>query len=227
MGNKLLGYKGVRAIWIDVGAHLGEKTFQVAKENPSLIVYAFEPNLKVAIQLIGLLPNFVVIPMAVTEKNGFSDLYINAYDAASSILPFNTNGLKHWIGGENLKVENKVFVPTIRLDTFMNLVGISKVDYIKIDAQGADFFVIKSTGDRLKDIQKISLEVQLTPIPLYAGAVSKDEIVDFLKKSGFVLVDCERQNFDQEENMTFMKVPCVKKSFGRDKKMFYSLSSSL
>ena len=53
------------------------------------------------------------------------------------------------------------------------------------------------------------------------------EIVDFLKKSGFVLVDCERQNFDQEENMTFMKVPCAKKSFGRDKKMFYSLSSSL
>lgn len=197
IGNKLLKTKS--GIWIDVGAHLGEKTFRFARENPSLMVYAFEPNLEVCAKRIGILPNFVVIPMAVAEHDGCADFYINAFDPASSLLPFNPEGLRHWIGGEKLRVKRKVCVPTIRLDTFMSLMGISRVDYLKIDTQGADFSVIKSAGERLKDIQKITLEVAITPIPLYVGAANKDEIVNYLEKFGFVLVSAKRHTYGQEE----------------------------
>ncbi len=205
-GRRLSSYGGeLRGVWIDVGAHLGEKTLRAAHDNPLLRVYAFEPNLKVAMQCVGLSPNFVVIPMAVAEHDGVAEFYVNAFDAASSLLPFNSEGLQHWIGSQELQIERNVSVPTIRLDTFMNWTGIAQVDYLKVDAQGADFSVIKSAGERLKDIQKITLEVAVTSIQLYSGAVNKDEIIGYLETAGFALSGVERQSHDQEENLMFVR----------------------
>ena len=57
-------------IWLDVGAHEGEKTLAAARGNPALYVYAFEPNLAAASRLMGLVANHVVVPVAVAEQNG-------------------------------------------------------------------------------------------------------------------------------------------------------------
>lgn len=205
LGNGLVSEPRPSRIWIDVGAHLGERTIKFARRNPSLLIYAFEPNLKLAAQRIGLLPNFVVIPMAVAQKNGCADFYINTCDAASSLLPFHSEGLQRWIGREELSVERTVSVPTIRLDTFMEWMQIPEVEYLKVDAQGMDLSVIKSAGERLRDIRKITLEVAITPSPLYVGAPGKNEIVEYVNKAGFVLENSERQSHGQEENMTFVR----------------------
>jgi len=192
-------------IWIDVGAHLGEKTFTFAQENPALRVYAFEPNLQLAAQRLGRLPNFVVMPMAVSEQDGCADFYLNAFAAASSLLPFDSAGLIGWRGGEVLKVERKVVVPTIRLDTFLDLMGIADVHFLKIDAQGADLAVIRSLGGRIQQVRKISLEVQINPVPLYAGGSQKEEVQQYLDAAGFFLESCEKQSYEQEENLTYLR----------------------
>ena len=190
-------------VWIDVGAHLGEKTFHIAAERPGVRVYAFEPNLEVASQLMGRLPNYVVLPMAVAETDGSADFYVNEFEAASSLLPFHPPGLAKWIGGEVLKIAQAIPVPTIRLETFLNRTGIREVSYLKIDAQGADLAVIRSAGARLSSIRRISLEVQITDDPLYAGASDKDAVVSYLTNAGYVLVSAEQQSHGQEENLTF------------------------
>ncbi len=195
-----------RRVWLDVGAHLGEYTFPRAAEDASLSVYAFEPNIAIASQRFGVLPNYVMLPLAISEQDGFAEFHINAYTMASSLLPFNPTGLANWIGGEKKRVEQKVQVPTIRLDTFLNRMGIAKVEYLKIDAQGADLAVIRSAGARLIDFRRISLEVQLTEIPLYEGASEKNAVIDHLFAAGFRLVSVERQSHDQEENLTFERV---------------------
>jgi len=196
-------------VWIDVGAHLGEKTLSIAARNPNMLVYAFEPNLTVAAQLMGRLPNYVVLPMAVAEQDGCSPFYLNRYDAASSLLPFVPEGLQQWVGGEILGVQATLTVPTVRLDTFLNGARIAKVAYLKIDAQGADLAVIRSLGERLRDIERISLEVQTTPIPLYRNGSRKEEVVQLLTQARFELLSCEKQSHDQEENLTF-----IRRSFG-------------
>ena len=206
LGHRLLSFQQPQQVWIDVGAHVGRKSFPFAYANPSLIVYACEPNLKVARQTIGRLPNYIVLPMAVTEHDGCADFYLNEFDAASSLYPFNPEGLEVWVKKFDLKVIDRVKVPTVRLDTFMNAMNISRVDYLKVDAQGADFAVIKSAGDRLVDIQKVTLEVAVTPIPLYDGAAGKDEIVDYLRKFGFTLINVNEQDYNQEQNLTFVNV---------------------
>lgn len=190
-------------VWIDVGAHLGERTFHIAAQRPGVRVYAFEANLEVASKLMGRLSNYVVLPMAVSETDGSADFYVNAVAAASSLLPFHPPGLAKWIGGETLNIAEKITVPTIRLETFLNRMGIHEVSYLKIDAQGADLAVVRSLGARVSSIRRISLEVQVTDNPLYAGASEKNLVVGYLTEAGYRLVSTERQSFDQEENLTF------------------------
>src|SRR5215471_7850212 len=72
--------------WIDVGAHRGETTFHHARACPDLVVYAFEPDVSVASHRYSLLSNFIILPMAVTEADGFRDFNINSNDRTSSLL---------------------------------------------------------------------------------------------------------------------------------------------
>jgi FkbM family methyltransferase len=204
-GNIILGRNGITGTWIDVGAHHGERTLGYARRNPGLQVYAFEPNLCAAAKLIGRAPNYVVIPMAIAEKNGCADFYVNDFDSASSLLPLNDEGVRSWKAASVLRVNSITTVPTVRLDTFMNAVGIRKVDFLKIDAQGADLSVIRSAGSRLRDVSKIMAEVWIAPTTLYAGAPTKEQVVSYLKESGFDLEGAETQSEGHEENLTFVK----------------------
>ncbi|MBS1855715.1 MAG: FkbM family methyltransferase [Acidobacteria bacterium] len=192
-------------VWIDVGAHAGESTLEAARKRPGLRVYAFEPNLTLAAGLMGRLPNYIVLPMAVAEHDGSAAFHLNRFDAASSLLPFHPEGLRQWVSAEALGVAETVPVPTIRLDTFLNRAGIRTVDYLHVDAQGADLAVVRSAGDRLHDVRRIKLEVQLGAVPLYEGAATKEDTVRFLESAGFQLESSERQSADQEENLTFVR----------------------
>ena len=87
----------------------------------------------------------------------------------------------------------------------MDLTGIKKIDFLKIDAQGMDLSVVKSAGSRLHDIAKIVLEVSVAPEPVYIGESSKDEVLEFLASAGFQLVGTEKQSHNQEENLTFVQ----------------------
>jgi hypothetical protein len=96
-------------------------------------------------------------------------------------------------------------VPTIRLDTFMELTGIEKVDFLKVDAQGADLAIIRSAGRRLGDVRRITLEVDISPVRLYEGSASRDDTITYLQDHGFVLIDVQAQSYGQEQNLTFIR----------------------
>ena len=192
-------------IWIDVGAHLGEKTFDHAAADESLLVFAFEPNLHVALQAAGRLANYVVLPMAVAEQDGVAQFHILSADVASSLLPLDPVGVERWVADQRLEVARTVDVPTIRLDTFMAAAGIAHVDFLKVDAQGADLAVVRSAGDRLGGIDRIELEVQVSERSPYVGASTRQEVVDFLGSRGYVLERSATQSYGQEENLCFVR----------------------
>lgn len=202
-GRQLMDYRALRGVWLDVGACKGEHCYGFALANPSLRVFLFEPNLPMAVKLFGVLPNFFVVPLAVTETDGSSELNINSYADASSLLPLDDQGVRNWVGAQDLRTVEKVTVGTIRLDTFLNLAQIQSVDYLKVDAQGMDLEVVRSAGNRLKDIHRICLECDVTPHPLYRGASTKSETIEFLESRGFALIDVLPQSDGQEENLTF------------------------
>ncbi len=201
--NRRLRPRRYRSVWIDVGAHEGETTIGAAAARRDLIVYAFEPNLAVAARTMGRLANFVMIPMAVALEDGSAELKISAFDASSSLLDIDPGVAERWIGGgSDLDVVERITVPTIRLDTFMKRAGIEHVDFLKIDAQGADLDVVKSAGNRLRDIARVKLEVTKGR-QLYRGAADAAAAVDYMKAHGFALIAQDEQSHGQEENLTF------------------------
>ncbi len=205
LGTEIMKRSGAGGVWVDVGTCRGEATLSHARHNPKLSVFAFEPNLRVASKLIGSAPNFLVFPMAVAEQDGAATFYLNEFEMAGSLLPLNEDALRTWVGVQNHKVERAVTVPTIRLDTFMDLVGLERIDFLKIDTQGMDLAVVRSAGRRIRDIARIAVEVAVAPVPLYKGAPSKGEILTFFREAGFALVRTESQTYGQEENLTFVR----------------------
>jgi len=194
-----------RRIWFDVGAHEGETSFPYAAADPSLLVYAFEPNLHAASRIMGRLRNYVVIPVAVAERDGSAELQLNAYEQSSSLLPADHTGVEKWITEQEFKVIGSVTVPTMRLDTFMNQAGIEFVDFLKIDAQGLDLEVVKSAGDRLRDVAKVQLEATTVAYRQYEGAPGKSVIIEYMDSMGFRLAGEEIQSHGQEANLTFLR----------------------
>ena len=188
-----------------MGAHEGEHTFPYAAADSSLLVYAFEPNLHAASRVMGRLRNYVVLPIAVAEIDGSAELQLNAYEQSSSLLPPDDAGVKRWITEQEFKVIGSVTVPTMRLDTFMNAAGVESVDFLKVDAQGLDLGVVKSAGDRLKDVAKVQLEATTVAYRQYEGAPGRSVIVEYMKSRGFRLTGEESQSHGQEANLTFSR----------------------
>jgi FkbM family methyltransferase len=205
LGSEVQRRAGLSGTWIDVGAHNGEASLQAAIDNPGLTVYALEPNLAAFARILGRAANYIVIPMAVAEQDGVSDFYVNKADVASSLLPLNEASRQSWIGGEVLAVDAVRAVPTIRLDTLMSLLGVGAVDFLKIDAQGADLAVVRSAGPRLKDIQRVMLEADVSPTRLYEGSASREEVIAYMEEQGFRLTDVSLQSHGQEQNLTFLR----------------------
>jgi FkbM family methyltransferase len=198
---------GARRVWIDVGAHRGETTFDQALRDPSVVVYAFEPDVAVATHRYGLLENFVLIPMAVSIADGFREFHVNSNDRTSSLLELNREAVHTWRGAASLTAVRQVLVPTIRLDSFLRMMKIAKVDYLKIDAQGHDLEVVESLGDRIQDVAELKIEACAASDPMYLGSRNRvEEVAAFLRKSGFVLTESLPESFGQERNLVFRKV---------------------
>lgn len=193
-------------IWIDVGVHAGEHTLAAALKDSALLVHAFEPLPASHNKLVSKTPsNFLVHPMAVSDQDGTATFRINRFDAASSLLPMDEARRATWIDGKLLREDRELIVRTTRLDTFMRDRAIKAVEFLKIDAQGADFSVVRSLGDRIKDVKRIQLEVVLGPHQLYRGAADKPTIMTFMAEHGFRLKSSEAQSHNQEENLTFVQ----------------------
>ena len=197
--------RATRRVWIDVGAHRGASTRRAALDDPELVVHAFEP-LPTLIEELSQGPrNYVVHAMAVSSRDGIARFHVNTVAAASSLLPIEESAQTTWIEGHLLKEDREILVPTVRLDTFMDEAGIVEVEFLKVDAQGADFSVIQSAGERLRDIRKIQLKVAVTSRQLHRSAADKATVIDYLEAHGFILTDVELQSHGQEEHLTFVR----------------------
>jgi len=187
-------------IIIDVGAYNGKPYLNQAKKNKNLVVYAFEPNASMAAMLKKKSPsNYHVFPLVVSEKDGTIVIHENISPQTNSILPFDANKVKLWKKRNKLKAIKTVNVESIRLDTFIEREGIEAIDFLKVDAQGADLQVLKSCGDKLSMVRKV--QVEICDIQIYEGGNTLNETVGYMKDHGFKPVKTVQNN--QYKDMVF------------------------
>ena len=142
---------------IEIGANEGQDTVEFLKQGKP--VYCFEPIPNHAKNLwdrFGSDPNFHLMNMAIDLENGYRRFNIEeradwGCSSLHDVAPDNPNGINYTRHLENMMC--------MRLDTFMDLYGITEIDYLHIDTQGNDFRVLQSLGDKIACVKEGAAEV--------------------------------------------------------------------
>lgn len=138
---------------LDIGLSFNAPQSQawLSKET-NLMVFGFEPNPELTKPLQQKFTNtrqFQLIPVALSNvaKEEEMNFYINSNDCGTSSL------FKH--DEQQLgPIKNEVSVPVVSLKMFFDEFPWDRfeyIDYIKIDAQGSDFNILKSAGNYLSE----------------------------------------------------------------------------
>ena len=125
---------------IDVGAHLGLMSVIAAQlSGPNGRVFAFEPSpstfsvLKKVCGLNRFAPQITCIQAAVTEKAEEVSFYLSSDKGSNS----NSLVQKHALNRTAIRI------PGISLDVFAEEQKLSRLDWIKIDAEGSELSVLR------------------------------------------------------------------------------------
>jgi len=153
---------------IDAGANIGLSVIYLKKLYPKSEIFAFEPDISISDFLESNinsfnLDNISIIKKALWNKDGYKKFYSQGADGGSF---------------ENVK-ENKSIneVETVRLRDYLN----KKVDFLKIDIEGAETDVLEDCQDLLLNVENLFVE--------YHSFVDKPQtlhlILEILHKNGF------------------------------------------
>jgi FkbM family methyltransferase len=152
----------MKKIYFEVGANQGQDTEKFLTEDVTL--YCFEPIPEMAFilyQKFGKNPNFNLITGAVDIENGFKKFNISKGGdwGCSSLHNFAPDLHTKWHRSDFVFDDLVEKMMCIRLDSFLDLYNIPHIDYIHIDAQGNDFNVLKSLGDKIELVKAGVVEV--------------------------------------------------------------------
>jgi FkbM family methyltransferase len=152
---------------IDCGAHIGLSVIYLKSICPTANIICFEPDTK----------NFDLL-----EKNISSHQLEKVEIKKEAVWTENTNlnfiqdgNMGSKIGDANSS--NSAAVKAIRLKDYLN----NKVDFLKMDIEGAEYEVLKDISGSLKNVSKMFIE--------YHGTFEQNnellEILDLVSKAGF------------------------------------------
>ncbi len=200
----------MKKIKIEVGANNGRDTLKLAQDGST--VYAFEPTHELLAKDLWPISskhkNIHIIPFAVTNQNSFQTFNIAANRdwGCSSLYEFSDDIEKKWPNRPDFKKTHSYEVPTITLYDFCNLYGIDKIDFLHIDAQGADYNVLLSLGDKISIVEAGTVEVA-DKVELYSNTNNKiNDVRKFLTDNGFKIIGEVRNDVvGAEVNIKFIK----------------------
>jgi FkbM family methyltransferase len=143
-------------VFFDIGANIGIFSFLLAKNNPQLSVYAFEPDPTTYSCLEKTfdspnLRNVSVHAIALSDKNGEATFYNDEKNHGGHSLNIQS------IHEENGAVGNSFSVSTMTLDYFVEMHQIQKVDFLKIYVQRHEAEVLSGARKVLEKYKPIIL----------------------------------------------------------------------
>jgi FkbM family methyltransferase len=174
---------------VEVGANWGGDTKRFADESNNF-VYAFEPTPELFDHLcetFSSYSNVKILPFAVDEEEGEAIFNIAGTGdwGCSSLYTFDPEIHQKWEGRPDFHFTNQVTVEKKRLDNFINENNIDSIDYLWVDAQGNDFKVMKSLGDKINIVKEGKCEGSYS-VDLYVNTENNvSDIVQWLTSKGF------------------------------------------
>jgi FkbM family methyltransferase len=165
------------SIAIDLGANVGQFAEELVSKY-GCTCYAIEPMPN----LLGQIANTPLIRKlnyAISADNAPITIFVSVNREANSV---------HRAIAETWEIERTYECPGITLETLMTRYGISRVDLLKVDIEGAEKMLFDSAEDQtLSDIRQITIEFH----DFIEGSVTTDEvrkITTRLESMGFYLL---------------------------------------
>lgn len=167
---------------IIIGLYTSMEYLTEAKNNKNIQVYAFEPN-KVLVEEIyknyNIPENYHIIDKAVSNQKCKMMFNVCSNPTCSS--------LQKWGNGPSFGNMTEIEVECIRMDDFILEHGIKEVEYLQIDTQGHDLFVMQGFGDKFNVIKRGVCEslAPHTKWRLYENQHSFQEFEEFIKSKNY------------------------------------------
>jgi FkbM family methyltransferase len=120
----------------DIGANIGCTSIFFAIQYPNSIIYAFEPNPFIYSRLhknVSQFKNIIPVCAGISGETKIETLYIHKQMSQSSSLQNRGDSFQ------------KVTVAMYTLDDIINTLHVSEIDILKIDAEGAEYEILKET----------------------------------------------------------------------------------
>ncbi|GAC1676858.1 MAG: FkbM family methyltransferase [Ktedonobacteraceae bacterium] len=161
---------------VDIGANIGVFTIYAARRTKKT-VYAIEPspdNFRAIKQNIAAngLKNVVPLNYAVSDKNGIELLFNNAASQHHRL-----NKVMHD------STATCINVPSITLIGLMESQKIDRIDFLKLDCEGAEEIILQTTSlDCLQKIRKIAMEFHD-----HLTLLNHDGMLKLLEDAGFTV----------------------------------------
>lgn len=190
---------------VEVGAHYGFDTEELALIFPNGRIFAFEAHpshFAKAYKRLRYYPNVSLVCCAVCATSGVVvfNASSGASDASGSILR-PTNHLKRHERVHFL-LEDRFPVVCTTLDDFLAPQELPSIDLLWMDVQGAEMHVLEGSQEMLGKVKFIYLEV--SEEPLYEHGTTYQDLRNFLQPHGFaVMQEFLPQDWNGEGNVLF------------------------
>ncbi|MEO7524515.1 MAG: FkbM family methyltransferase [Ferruginibacter sp.] len=194
---------------IELGAHIGYISLYYSKlAGTTGKLFVFEPganNLPYTRANIGhsKIKNIELIEKAVSDENGTATFYLENITGQSNSLVKDYRVTKKIQSKTYTELQkNAVEVETIRLDDFIKQRNIKKLDFIKIDIEGAEYMAIKGMQTILDEL-KPTMMIEVTE--------NHEALFNLLKSKGYIIVD-EFSNLVTELPAFYGNLFCIYKT---------------
>ena len=173
------------SIFFDVGANVGLYSCYAAKSK-KIRTFAFEPsvfNLEVLAKNIhkNKLDDLItIVPIAIDDKRKISNFNMSSTETGGALSTFDKK-FTHDGTSINKKISYKTL--GISLDELITFYNLPKPNFLKIDVDGLEHFILKGANNSLDTIKSILVEIDENFID------QKKAIVSLLKDKNFILTD--------------------------------------
>jgi len=171
----------------DVGANIGQSALKFRDAFPSSQIYCFEPvasTFSILQEAVAVDRNTSCHRLALGSAAGTAEIYVTSHDTMSSLVKPDS-------------FQHTETVPVSTVDQFAGEHGISRIDLLKIDAEGYDLEVLRGASGMLKSG---AVSFVLVEVGFYQDSshVLFDDVRNLLHESGFYLFGI----YDQQPEWT-------------------------
>jgi hypothetical protein len=187
----VLSAEGITPILVDIGASGGTPEIWHALKSISCYV-GFEPDAReVAATYGGTFQRSVIIDKAVSWEQAPSlHFYLTSSPFCSSALKPNLSALADYWFHDLFQIVRETDVPAQTLTAALADQGLTRIDWLKVDAQGADLRIYKSIPAAVRD-QMLALDMEPGLLDAYEGEDLFPEVHRTLRSEGFWLSDLQ------------------------------------